>query len=225
MIKLLSMKILNFIIRIKYNFINIAMLFKYSVQIGRNCHIDRSFSCGKNVKIGEYTRIGLSVTTGNNVKIGAYAYLRNIDIGDNSQIEGGVKITGHGQGKITIGKESYIGLNNILDFSDNITIGDYVHIAGPSTGLWTHSSVKQALAGLGLNNKAPQFRPVAPIIIENNVYIGGNSTIYPGVIIRHHSIIAPNSAVTKDVESHTMVGGVPAKFLKWIDANKFERKI
>jgi len=48
------------------------------------------------------------------------------------------------------------------------------------------------------------------------VYINGNCTIYPGVTIHHHSVIAPNSAVTKDIPPYTLVGGVPAAKIKKI---------
>ncbi|NBC08454.1 MAG: hypothetical protein GVY26_14765, partial [Bacteroidetes bacterium] len=65
-----------------------------------------------------------------------------------------------------------------------------------------------------LSYKEVDCRPVAPVVIEDNVYIGGNCTIYPGVKIGHHSVIAPNSAVTKDVVPYSMVGGVPAKKIK-----------
>jgi acetyltransferase-like isoleucine patch superfamily enzyme len=62
-----------------------------------------------------------------------------------------------------------------------------------------------------------KYRPTAPIIIEDNVYIGCNCTIYPGLKIHHHSILTSNSAITKDVESYFMVGGVPAKVIKKIN--------
>lgn len=140
--------------------------------------------------------------------------LENLMVADNSFIEGYVICTGHGYGIIKIGRESYIGINDILDWSNNITIGDFVHIAGPSTGLWTHSSAKMCLNSIPLKEKSEQYRPTAPITIESNVYIGGNCTIYPGITIGHHSIIAPNSAVSKDVPPYTLVGGVPAKIIK-----------
>ena len=58
-----------------------------------------------------------------------------------------------------------------------------------------------------LNDKGRDpFRPTSPILIENNVYIGGNCTIYPGVTIGHHSIVAPNSAVTINILPYTLVG-------------------
>jgi acetyltransferase-like isoleucine patch superfamily enzyme len=183
-------------------------------KIGKNTIISKDFFCGVNCKIGSDVAIGKNVILGNGVKIGSSVILGNLEIGDNSFIEGRVIVTGHGTGKIKIGKECYIGIYNILDWSNDITIGDYVHIAGPSTGIWTHSSAKMCLNSIPLNKKTEEFRPTAPIIIESNVYIGGNCTIYPGVTIGHHSIIAPNSAVTKNVESYSLFGGVPAKKIK-----------
>lgn len=187
---------------------------RFSIRIDKCCVISPDFKYGKNVKLKSYVSIGSNVELGDDVIVGSNSCLSNIKIGKDSQIEGGVIITGNGNGKIIIGKDSYVGINNVLDWSDNITIGDFVHIAGPSTGLWTHSSAKMCMNSIPLINKSEEFRPTAPIVIESNVYIGGNCTIYPGVTIGHHSIVAPNSAVTKSVEPFTMVGGVPAKKLK-----------
>jgi maltose O-acetyltransferase len=177
----------------------------HSVVLKGKCDIRDNVVLGPQVELA-----------GNNI-IGSGAKISNIKVGLNSHIESGVICTGYGNGKILIGKECYIGLHNILDWSDDITIGDFVQIAGPTSALWTHSGAKMCLNSINLNNKSKDYRPTAPIIIESNVYIGGNCTIYPGITIGHHSVIAPNSAVTKNVDSHTMVGGVPAKFIKRIN--------
>lgn len=182
-----------------------------------NCIINKNTIIEGNVRISKNVYIGNNVKLSKNVIVGSDAILRNISIGLNTHIERGVLVTGFGTGKILIGEECYIGFNNVLDFSDDITIGNYVHIAGPSTGLWTHTSVKMCLKGDRLNNKTIQNRPTKPICIEDNVYIGGNCTIYPGIKIGHHSVVAPNSAVTKDVQPFTIVGGVPAKVIKKLD--------
>ena len=50
-------------------------------------------------------------------------------------LESGIRIVGQGKGKINIGKKCYIGISNILDTSDDITIGNFAHVSGPSTGL------------------------------------------------------------------------------------------
>ena len=54
----------------------------------------------------------------------------------------------------------------------------------------------------------------APIIIEDDVWIGANCTITKGVRIQTGSIVAANSVVTKDVLPFSIVGGVPAKLIK-----------
>jgi acetyltransferase-like isoleucine patch superfamily enzyme len=187
-----------------------------SNHFGKGVYFDKTIVIGKNCKVGNYSEISQHSIIHDNVIIGNYASLSKIEIGENSHIEYGVVCTGFGNGKIIIGKDCYIGIRNILDWSDNIIIGNNVHIAGSSTGLWTHSSVQQVLNGDKLNDKSK--RTTAPITIEDNVYIGGNCTIYPGVKISHHSVVAPNSAVTNDVEPYTMVGGVPAKLIKKLNS-------
>ena len=54
----------------------------------------------------------------------------------------------------------------------------------------------------------------APIVIEDNVWLGANVVVMPGVTIGKHSVVAAGSVVTKDVPPDTVVGGVPAKIIK-----------
>ncbi|MBQ8967436.1 DapH/DapD/GlmU-related protein [Ruminococcus sp.] len=55
-----------------------------------------------------------------------------------------------------------------------------------------------------------------PIHIGANVWIGSNSTILSGVTIGDNAVVAAGAVVTKDVPANTIVGGVPAKFIKTI---------
>lgn len=55
-----------------------------------------------------------------------------------------------------------------------------------------------------------------PIIINDDVWIGSNATILPGVEIGTCSIVAAGSVVTKNVPSNVMVAGVPARIIKKI---------
>lgn len=52
-------------------------------------------------------------------------------------------------------------------------------------------------------------------IIEDDVWIGDNVIIAPGIIIGRGSVVATGSIVTKDVKPYSIVGGVPAKIIKF----------
>lgn len=58
-------------------------------------------------------------------------------------------------------------------------------------------------------------------VVGNDVWIGQNVTVMPGISIGDGSIVAANSVVTKDVAPYTIVGGNPARFIK----NRFDEKL
>ncbi len=60
------------------------------------------------------------------------------------------------------------------------------------------------------------------IHIKKNVWIGANATILANVTINEGAIIAAGAVVNKDVDAHTIVGGVPAKVIKKIERDKNE---
>ena len=53
-----------------------------------------------------------------------------------------------------------------------------------------------------------------PPIIKRGAWLGRNVVILPGIVIGQGAIVAAGAVVTKDVEAYTVVGGVPAKFIK-----------
>lgn len=112
---------------------------------------------------------------------------------------------------IAIGKNVFINSGCKFQDQGGISIGDGTLIG--------HNVV---LATLN-HDIAPKNRATmhpAPIIIGRNVWIGSNATILPGVNIGDGAIIAAGAVVTKDVQENTIVGGVPAKFIKRIDNAK-----
>ena len=56
--------------------------------------------------------------------------------------------------------------------------------------------------------------PVEDLVIEDDVWIGANAIILPGVCIGRHSVVAAGSVVTKSVPSRTLWAGVPARKIK-----------
>jgi maltose O-acetyltransferase len=57
----------------------------------------------------------------------------------------------------------------------------------------------------------------APVRIGNDVWIGGNVTILPGVTIGNNVVVAAGAVVTKDVPDNSLVGGVPARIIREIE--------
>ncbi|MDO5522152.1 MAG: sugar O-acetyltransferase [bacterium] len=97
----------------------------------------------------------------------------------------------------------------ILDIAP-VHIGDYVMI-GPNTLITT---VGHPISPMG---RRKHLGIAKPVTVGNDVWIGGNCTILPGVNIGNNVIIAAGAVVTKDVPNNCVVGGVPAKFIKELE--------
>ena len=106
---------------------------------------------------------------------------------------------------ITMGKNVFI--NHACSFLDmgGITIEDNVLI-GPKVNLITENHP--------LNPNDRKSLICKPIVIKRNTWIGAAATILPGVTIGENSVVAAGAVVTADVPPNTIVGGVPAKFIK-----------
>lgn len=106
---------------------------------------------------------------------------------------------------ITIGKNVFINSGCHFQDQGGIEIGD---------GTLIGHNVVLATINHDLNPSMKRKNHYAPIKIGNNVWIGSNATILQGVTIGEWAVIAAGAVVTKDVEPYTVVGGVPAKFIK-----------
>jgi acetyltransferase-like isoleucine patch superfamily enzyme len=114
---------------------------------------------------------------------------------------------------INYGKHTKIGKNVFINFDcvfldlGGITIEDNVLIA-PKVSLLTEGHPTSIEERHSLIPK--------PIHIKKNAWIGADVTILPGVTIGENSVVAAGAVVSKDVPDNTIVGGIPAKFLKTI---------
>ncbi len=72
----------------------------------------------------------------------------------------------------------------------------------------------------GVYNRTRPFRCSAPVIFEDNVWIGLRAIVGKGITIGKNSIVAAGSVVVEDVPRNTIVGGNPAKIIKEIDPKK-----
>lgn len=106
---------------------------------------------------------------------------------------------------ITFGKNVFV--NGGCHFQDQggITIGDNCLIG---------HNVVLATINHDLNPANNRKNHYVPIKICDNVWIGANVTVLQGVTIGEWAVVAAGAVVTKDVEPYTIVGGIPAKFIK-----------
>lgn len=98
--------------------------------------------------------------------------------------------------------DSYINSDCVIRATKEIIIGDGCAIGCHFTVL--DSNFHE------INGKMKS----APVTIEDNVWIGANVTILPGVVVGRGSVIAAGSVVTKSVPPNSLVAGVPAKVIK-----------
>lgn len=108
---------------------------------------------------------------------------------------------------ISLGKNVFI--NHACSFLDmgGITIEDNVLI-GPKVNLITENHP--------LDPGDRRALITRPITIKRNAWIGAGATILPGVTIGENSVVAAGAVVSRDVPTNTVVGGIPAKFIKSI---------
>lgn len=118
----------------------------------------------------------------------------------------------YGKGQIKIGKNSYIGRFSVIQVSENyfVEIGKNCSI-GPFFKIWTETSNVDCDYSIVDKIKSKKGN----VIIKDFVWIGANVIISPGITIGYNSIIGANSVVTKDVPDFAIVGGVPAKIIRY----------
>lgn len=175
-IKKIRIKFLNFSIYVN-TFLYKLFCSPYNIKIGKKCTFKRISIKG-----------------------------RNILIGDNVILEGGVKINSKGY-KIRIGDNTFINSDVLIRpntfIGQNVSVGQQVlflsdtHIIGTS----------QRRAGESIFPK---------ISIGDGCWIGARVTVLGGVTIGEGTVIAAGSVVNKNCKSNSLYAGVPAKFIKKI---------
>lgn len=145
-----------------------------------------------------------------------------ITIGKDSVIRGELVIFAH-SGKISIGEGCYVGDGTRIWSSESIEIGNRVYIAhnvnihdtnSHSINADLRSQHFYAIMTTGHPKENIFDIKASPVVINDDVWVGFNSTILKGVKIGKGSVIAACSVVTKDVPPNVIVAGNPAKILK-----------
>jgi len=157
-------------------------------------------------KIGDYFRgfiysLLFKPFNSKRILIGQYTHIRfpwNIKIGYGTYIGKGCQISAIEPGVISIGSK--------------VMISPYVML---TSTIHNNSDTKRPMQDQGLSCE--------PVVIQDDVWVGGKSIILPGVTIGGGSIIAAGSVVTKDVPPFAIVGGNPARLIRYRNSESFER--
>jgi acetyltransferase-like isoleucine patch superfamily enzyme len=145
----------------------------------------------KSITIGDYTSIQSHSVLGCWEKYGDRCYSPSLTIGNHCNI----------------GEYNHITACNMITIGDGLLTGRYVYIGDNSHGGLTAEESLLPPAQRKLISKGE-------IIIGNNVWIGDKVTILAGVHIGDNVIVAANAVVTKDIQSNSIVAGVPAIVIK-----------
>lgn len=153
---------------------------------------------GPDVRLSPEARIhprGGKMHFGARVSIAPCAIVQgNVDLGEDCSIQAGSILVGYGD------RDTRAGL---------IRLGDRVRVA-PGVQLIAANhrfdDVTRPIHGQGLEP--------APIIVEDNVWIGGRVVVTAGVTVGRDAILAAGAVVTKDVPPYAIVGGVPARAIR-----------
>lgn len=189
---------------------------RYRIKKICNNHFRKSFLKRQNVSGGKNL-----ITKGRIYSLGK----GQIEIGDNVEINSSFAVnpTGGGYGTslnsfdgavIKIGNNVGISHTAIsamerVEIRDNVLIGTNCMIS--DTDFHPINSEKRLL-----NTNDRESTKIAPIKIEENVFIGARSIILKGVTIGENSVVGAGSVVTKDIPANEIWAGNPAKFIKKI---------
>lgn len=138
-----------------------------------------------------------------------YALLRTLaaSVGDNVRIEDGCYLKSV-QG-LSVGSNVSIWPMTYIEASGGVTIGSDVSIAHGVT-------VMSEEHEYGSHDRPikDQGKRFAPVVIEDNVWIGAKAVILSGVTIHSGAVVGAGAVVTKDVPANAVVAGVPARVIK-----------
>jgi acetyltransferase-like isoleucine patch superfamily enzyme len=130
-------------------------------------------------------------------------------MGKGCQICDGVLVTG--AENVSLGRHVSVNNGVIIQSCEGceISVGDHVTLS---------YGVKLITGGLIICNEGAVKGDhlSKPIVIEDLAWIGAGAIILPGVNVGTGAIVAAGSVVTRDVEAHTIIGGVPAKVIRAI---------
>jgi acetyltransferase-like isoleucine patch superfamily enzyme len=169
------------------------------------------------IRFADHIKLGHGVYIDEGVYL--HACPKGIEIGANTIVMHGAVLHVYNfrdmpQSRIRIGKDSLIGEYSVIRGQGGVEIGDRVYTS-PFTQIIAVNHVfddpSRPFVDQGITAEG--------IVIEDDVWLGAGAVVTDGVRVGKGAVVAAGAVVTKDVPSHTVVGGVPARQIKAIDGS------
>jgi acetyltransferase-like isoleucine patch superfamily enzyme len=160
-------------------------------------------------------RFGNGVTIGSGV---GFKHLETFDVGDGVFIGAHSYLQGRFDGTFVIGSGTWLGPQSYIDGRD-LVLGEHVG--------WGPGAKVLGSQHTGMPLDVPVIRTdleVKSVRVEEWADIGTNATLLPGVTIGKASIVGAGAVVVEDVAPYSIVGGVPARFIRWRDGYRAEHE-
>lgn len=109
--------------------------------------------------------------------------------------------------RVKFGKGVFINHSAVLSASGGIEFED---------GVMSAPCLRIATINHDMNERHTKYS-YGKVLVKKNAWLGMNVTICPGVTIGEYSVVAAGAVVTKDVPAYAVVGGVPARVIKYLD--------
>lgn len=158
-----------------------------------------------------------NIILGKNVQIDPSSTINNVEIGDNVKIAKYCSIYGGPHNLLKIGANSYVGMMTILNgYSFELIIGQNVSIA-QGVNMMTDSGP----------NASPFLQKIFPILkgsihIGDHSWVGTQAIIMPGVNLGKFCVVAANSFVNSSFPDFCVIGGSPARLIRYLDPAQLE---
>jgi putative colanic acid biosynthesis acetyltransferase WcaF len=142
---------------------------------------------------------------GNRLRCALLGWLMKAAIGKDTQIWRGLKLDGNCYGVISIGARCIIARGAQINMAKKLTIGHEV---------MTGHDVCFYGADHDVDDPEMPAR-YAPITVQDGVWIASKASVLKGVTVGKGAVVAYGAVVTRDVPPYAVVGGVPARFIRW----------
>ena len=157
--------------------------------------------------MNDYQAVAADVRLGRHVRLGRFINLYGCEIGDETRIGAFVEI----QKNATVGRRCKISSHSFI--CEGVTIEDHVFVGHGVT--FINDSYPRATTADGDLQTESDWK-VERTLVRHGASIGSGATILSNVVIGEYAIVGAGSVVTRDVPSHGIVAGNPARLIRCI---------